>query len=178
MMNLCRFLLITIPLLILLTWSSIDTTFMVNRIQEGVFFQPTMTPVGIMSLNDVKWTITSKLFGFMWQMLGSLTDIIALWFLYKIFKNYKDGFIFTKQNAQLYRKIGVFYFLDALILKPLSDTFLILALTWGNKPGERFLTLGFGTPSLRALFFAAVLIMISWVMIEASKIHDEQVLTV
>ena len=151
---------------------------MINSIQEGIFFQPTMTPMGIMSLNDVKWTMTSKFFGLMWQTFGFLTDIIALWFLCKIFKNYKDGFIFTKQNAQYYRKIGVFYFLDALILKPLSDTFLTLALTCGNKPGERFLTLSFGTPSLRALFFAAVIIMISLVMIEASKIHDEQTLTV
>jgi len=107
-----------------------------------------------------------------------ITILVCLWMLRAIFKNYNDGNIFGSSNASYFKKIGLLLFFDALVTTPLGNTLLNLAMTFNNPPGERFLTISFGSTNIYLLFFGLVIFIISLVMSEASKIHAEQQLTV
>jgi hypothetical protein len=49
-----------------------------------------------------------------------------------------------------------------------------VAVTVTNSPGRRYLILGFGLPSLEALFLGSLLIIVAWVMVKAITIDDEK----
>jgi hypothetical protein len=89
-------------------------------------------------------------------------------------KNYQKGDVFSGINARYFRQIGWMFIFYGLVSKTLHDSLMTLATTLNNAPGERQISLGFGSPNLEALFCGAVVIVISWVMLEASKLHDEQ----
>jgi len=69
-------------------------------------------------------------------------------------------------------------FIDDLIIKSCNNSLLVLAVTLTNSPGHHYFTLAFGTPNLKTLFLGALLIIISWVMLKASKIYDQQKFTI
>lgn len=174
-------LLIAIPLILLLQWLfiSIKTTELSPLINFfGLFEKEVSTPEGLVNLSNVVWTLPLKALGFFAELIGLIPFFISLFILKSIFNDYQQGTIFSIANAQKYKKLGWISFIDALIIKSCSNSLLVLAVTLTNPPGHRYLTLAFGTPNLKALFLGALLIIISWVMLEASKIYDEQKFTI
>ena len=77
-------------------------------------------------------------------------------------------------NARYYRLIGWMFILDGVITKSFSDSLMTIAVTLNAAPGHRYITFGFGSPNLEAIFCGAVVIVVSWVMLEAAKLHEEQ----
>jgi len=174
-------LIVMIPLFLTVQWIFIafKTTDVSNVIDFfGMLEKTIQTPEGYVNLSNVSWTPLLKLLGFSADLIGALPFLISLFFLKKLFVHYRDGEIFTKRNAILYRKLGVFYLIDALFIKSFSQTLMILAVTMTNPPGSRYLSISFGTPNLSSLFYGALVIIVSWVMLEASKLHDEHKFTI
>ncbi len=136
------------------------------------------TPEGYVNLSTVPWAPMLKLLGFCADLIGAAPFIISLFFLKKLFSYYRDGEFFTRKNAIIYRKLGFLYFIDALFIKSLSQTLMILAVTMTNPPGDRYLSISFGTPNLSSLFYGTLVVIVSWVMLEASKLHDEHKFTI
>ncbi len=174
-------LLMSTPLLIVLQWIFVeakitDIPTIINFL--GVLEKTIQTPEGYINLNTVPWTNFSKLLGFSADILSILPFVLSLFVLKTIFKNYQKGKIFTALNAINYKKLGWLFLADALIIKSLSHTLMVLAITLTNPPGHRYINVHFGTPNLEALFVGTLLVIISWVMLEASKLHDEQKFTI
>lgn len=174
-------LLIIIPLTLAIQWVFITTKTagapaIINSL--GFFEKMILTPEGYVNLSDVKWTLPLRLLGFISEIIGLLPFLISLVILKSIFKKYKKREVFSTSNAEKYKKLGWLALLEALIIKPLSNTFLIVAVTLSNPPGHRYITINFGTPNLKVLFLGVLIIIISWVMLEASKIHNEQKFTI
>ncbi len=164
-------------LCIFLGWFFIDTPTVKGWLANGLVANPIRTPEGVLTLGDVTWTSLSKMVFIASNIVGTLSFFLGLFVLKSIFKNYRKGEIFTRKNAASYRSLGFLLFLDA-ILAPLSDTLMVLAVTLSNEPGHRYLTLSFGTPSFNAFFTGAIVIVISWVMGEASRLPEDQHLTI
>lgn len=171
-------LIIALPLSTVMTWLFIETEFVKNIISHSPLFKYVLTPEGFISLSEIKWTLTSKIIGFVACTLGALPIFLSLFSLKSIFQNYQKGKIFTITNAQHYRRLGVLFFLDALLATPIGDTLMILAATLSNPPGHRYISISFGPPNVEALFCGILVMVISWVMLEASKLHEEQQLTI
>jgi hypothetical protein len=174
-------LLISVPLVIVIQWAFIeakitDTSAAINFF--GLLERMIQTPEGYINLSSVHWTLLSKILGFSSDILGLLPFILSLFVLKSIFRNYQQGEIFSTINALHYKKLGWLFFLDALIITSLSNTLMVLAVTLTNLPGHRYINIQFGTPNLKSLFFGILLIVISWVMLEASKLQDEQKFTI
>ena len=129
------------------------------------------TPDGPVNMLSVKWTALSK-------AIGTLPTFLGILALRSIFKNYKKGDVFNVINAIRYRYIGWLFILSAFIAKPISGGLLTFATTYSNPPGHRYLTLSFGTVDLEPIFFGVMIIIISWVMLEASKLQEEQKFTI
>jgi len=165
-----------VPAVLVLQWFfiSMKTTDIPDVINFfGMLEKTIQTPEGYVNLSIVTWTPTLKLLGFCADLIGTLPFLISLFFLKILFAHYKSGEVFSRRNAILYRKLGLLYLIDALLIQSLSQTLMILAVTFTNPPGHRYLSISFGTPNLSSLFYGVLVIIVSWVMLEASRLHDE-----
>lgn len=174
-------LLITIPVYLILNWILMDVpkeaipsvlAFMKN-LNETV-----QTPEGLLYFNTIQWTSLSQLLGFSADILGALPFLGSLLILRAIFKNYRKREIFTVANARNYKRLGIVLLLDALLINPLSHMLLILAVTLTQSSGHRYLEVSLGNPNIEGVFAGVVVILISWVMLEASQLHEEQKFTI
>lgn len=128
-----------------------------------------------MDLLNVDWTLFNRLLDISSEVLAQLPFFLALLVLISIFQSYKKGDIFTINNAIRYRQLGLLYCLDALLIEPISHLIGYLAYTCNTSC---VLSFQFKTQNISDLFFGICVIVISWIMIEASKINDEQKFTV
>lgn len=176
-----NFLIVFIPLFLALQWILIsfkgaDQSYILKILAiQGKIIE---TPEGYVNLSTVAWVPLLKLLGFCAEFIGVLPLLIGLFFLKKLFINYRNSEFFTQKNAALYRKLGLLYLINALLIKPLSLALMVVTVTITNPPGHRYLSLSFGMPNLTSLFYGALVIIISWVMLEASKLHDEHKFTI
>lgn len=145
---------------------------------QNLFQQFVRTPEGFINLNTIQWTAMTKAIRALGDVIGILPFFLSLFSLRRIFNNYYQNQIFNTDNTRQYRYLGSLFFLDALIAKPMSNMLLVLATTLSNAPGHRYISVSFGTPNLKALFCGVLLIFISWVMLRASKLEEEQTLTI
>lgn len=97
--------------------------------------------------------------------------------LAKLFRHYENGNVFTAETVRYFHALGyvtVFWvFANMLFTSLISVIF-----SFNNPPGERMLTIEFGTPDLTALTIGAILLLVSWVMEEGRKLEDEQAHTI
>lgn len=173
-----KFLIIFLPSLLIFKWMLMDTEFMRRGFGFFTLIESFPGPEGYVSFAEVTWTPLALGIAFASQLLELLPILIGLYALIRIFKHYQQAEIFSISNAKYYRLIGWMFIFYGLIAKSFSDGIMTLAVTLNNAPGHRYIALGYGSPNMEALFCGAVIIVISWVMLEASKLHDEQKYTV
>lgn len=171
-------LMIGIPLFFCIEWYFLETGLFRELITLGILNEVVPSPEGHMKLTDIHWTFLTKTLGFTSQMVGFLPYLLGLASLTIIFQNYKRGEIFSVQNAMKFRFLGLLFFVNGFITQPLSILLMTLAVTLSNPPGHRYISLTFGTLNLESLFCGAIVLVISWVMLEASKLYSEQKFTI
>ncbi|MFY9589961.1 DUF2975 domain-containing protein [Rickettsia endosymbiont of Halotydeus destructor] len=171
-------LIITIPGFLLLSWIFIDSEIMKNLTNRGIVAISYSHDGSYTNLSLIKWTISSKFLGFVAYIFGVLPLLFNLYYLKKIFINYSVDEIFNVLNAKYYNNIAWIFFLSAILIEPLSNTLLTFAVTTSNPVGQRYISLSFGTTNLQNIFFGILVIVISWVMLEASKIQTEYKFTI
>lgn len=174
-----KFLLVFLPAMTLLEWLLMNSEFMHGPFSQMFLLSPSFsTPEGYVKTADVVWTPLTQFVGLSADLLSLTPILISIFALICIFKHYKQGEIFNMINARYYRLIGWMFIFDAIIAKPLYQILMTFAVTFNNAPGHRYIAAGFGNTNIEALFCGGVVIIISWVMLEASKLHDEQKYTV
>jgi hypothetical protein len=171
-------LLVALPLCDIIQWFFIDTGTIKNLLAQGIVGKSVQTPEGYVNLSTVQWTPFSKTLGFSADILGLLPFVLILFGLKSIFRNYQKGEIFSTANARYYKYLGWIFFFDALLIRSLSNTLMVLAVTLSNPPGHRYINIQFGTPNMKSLFYGIIVIVISKIMLEASKLHDDQRFTI
>lgn len=161
-------------------WSSLatDAFFALPNLMGRFVHTTSINGFSWDQLNAISWSFGSWSLGLLTTLICALPTFIGLWILRGIFKNYSEGNIFSSANASSFRVIGILFFVDALVAIPLKDTLMTLATTMNNPPGERMISLSVGTTNLEALFTGLVIIVISLVMSEGSKLQTEQELVI
>lgn len=109
--------------------------------------------------------------------IAALPVLSGLNHLRRLFLLYARGTMFSKSNVQALRGLGwclIFFAIVQVLFTPA----MALALSAGNPPGERLLSLGVTAGMLEAAIVGGLLLVIAWVMNEARKIDEEQQLTV
>ena len=129
-------------------------------------------------MNSISWTLPLKGLGFLSEIIGLAPFLLSLLLLKSIFRNYYYGEIFSASSARKYRKLGLLTLLDALFIKPFSNMLLVFAATLTQPPGHRYITIMYNMDNFEALFLGVLIVVVSWVMLEASKVYDEQKLTI
>ncbi len=120
---------------------------------------------------------TSLLLAGIASLLPMSITLYNLITLRNLFRLYEQGIVFAKENAQCFKRLGyslIAWVIAHIIYIPL----LSLALTFENPPGMRAITIQFGILEPLILIIGAIVVFISWIMREATKLEDEQAYTV
>lgn len=176
-LTLINFLLTALPLCFITGWLFIDAQFM-KPFVDRFLNSPIHTPEGDIYFSQVHWTFAAKWLGVLAGLFSFAPVFLSLWCLKKIFTRYAAGDIFHIEAAQNYTYLGWLFFIDALLIKPITDCLYLAMATIANEPGHRYLALSFGTANLKMLFYGMLIIVISWVILEATKLKDEEKLTI
>jgi hypothetical protein len=121
--------------------------------------------------------LNTKIAGFVVTMVPTAIKLMVLYFLIKLFALYERHEFFSENNVRYIRNAGYALFLEQII-RPISDFILGFVLTSGNPPGLRYATMIITGTNLGLMLTALVIILISWIMTEGAKLHDEQQLTI
>jgi len=171
-------LLVVLPLFMIAQWGLIEWAPFRNLVAEGMFFKPIETPEGFVNLANIALTPLSKSIGLVGSLVGMLPVFWGIMILRQIFQNYQRGNIFSTENAKKYQYLGWLFFIDGILVQPLTGMLMVLTATLSNPVGHRYISLTFGTPNLETFFCGILIIVISKVMAEGSKLQEEQRLTI
>ena len=169
-----KFFLVALPTLTTMTWYFFNTPWIKSLFESGIINYSIKTPKVIMNLHAAPLSISSQWICFSGELIGLLPLWLGLLALIKIFKNYQNQAIFILDNARLYQKLGWLCFLNAFMMRPLSDILLTLGLTFDKGPGHRYIELGFGTPNLQDILMGTMIVIIAQVMIEGHRLQQDQ----
>lgn len=120
-------------------------------------------------------TPITRSLGFLVTLLPIGTILYITYLLIKLLKNYEQSYLFTLANARTIRKLGLSLYLWAFC-NIIFKTLLVLVLTTENPPHQKLLTLSLTGMDIQSLVVGSVILLLSWVMIEAQIIAEDNAL--
>lgn len=105
-------------------------------------------------------------------LLPGLAGLMAMHRLRQLLAHYMRGTLFDLRAAQLLRSTGL-WLTGMGVLQVLSPTLGLLALTLHNPPGHRLLSVGMGFENYTVLLLGALIVLLASVMVEATRIAQE-----
>jgi hypothetical protein len=118
-----------------------------------------------------------KILGGLISAIPMLIEMFVLYSLIKLFKLYEKGEIFSIFHVRYLRNIGLALLIGQLI-EPFYQFIMGIVLTVNNPPHHRFATITLDQTNIGILLTSLLIILISWIMAEGCKLHEEQQLTV
>jgi Protein of unknown function (DUF2975) len=97
---------------------------------------------------------------------------VALHALWKMFGLIASGEALSQATASWMRRAGLCFAASAALMIVLRPLHMLLA-TISAPPGQRMVSVGFGTPELLAFLLAAVLMVLGHVQMLAAEISDD-----
>ena len=124
------------------------------------------------------WTPGHKIIGgFIDMTLLASLKMVGIGCLIKLFKQFEQGDVFSSENFHTIRCIGY-----CVVLYPIAtiifDSLMVLLLTFDNPPGQRYISVGFSDVNVFWLIGGGMIILVAWIMREASRLHNDLQYTV
>lgn len=156
-----------------------------------IFFIPIATLMFWLSFNHLPAGFTSELpvtvdrvlpiktllLAFLVSLIPACVAIFGIIKLKTLFKLYEKAVVFSEHNVRCFRHLG--YILIAWVVANLIFVMLIsVVLTFNNLLGERLMVAQFGASDIGTLVIGSVIVLVSWVMKEATKLENERAFTV
>lgn len=168
-----QILFVLLPVLLAIAWatSPLSQTWFGGLINWSYIPRPYMYEI----LHPL--SVTEKWHGFAVSLLPLFVELYILYALIRLFKLYERGEIFSLQNVNYIRKIGYGVLVTQLI-EPIYTGLMGVVLTMHNPHGHRFAAITLDQRNLASIFAGIIIILISWIMAEGCKLHEEQQLTI
>ena len=111
------------------------------------------------------------------SMLPAAMTMTMCAHLIRLFQAYARGELFTAANARHIKLAGLWLLLRQLA-DPLYGALLSALLTLNAPPGQRMISLGFGSLNLLGALAGAGILLVAWIMQEGCRLQDENALTI
>jgi hypothetical protein len=134
-------------------------------------------PSFYLTLIPQAFDFNTKLAAFLVTSVPLAIKLMLLYFLVKLFRLYEQHEFFSAKNVYYIRRIGYALLMEQII-RPLSDFVLGFVLTSGNPPELRYAGMFITEINMELFLMAFLIILVSWIMSEGHKLHDEQQLTI
>jgi hypothetical protein len=98
--------------------------------------------------------------------------LYALLQVWHLFGAYGRGVVFGPEASGRLRRLA-WALMAAALVRPLTKTVVVLLLTWHNPPGQRQLVISLSWEDYLSLLFGGLLFAMSWAMVEARRLEQE-----
>ncbi len=160
MSGLCLTIIFVLPLGLALIWVNLDS--LGPEFIAQVSHAARIDTLGVGTL----------ILGFAISMIPVSMLIYGLVQLRRLFCLYGAGQIFSNLHAVYLRRFALASILS-VFLQILSGSLLSVLLTFQNPPGTRQLTVSITSDHLGTVFLGSVLLVIAWIMVEGSKMAED-----
>ncbi len=167
------FLCVMLPLLEALFWMTDGCPFL-----SSPFFKVDPLPVfGDIAVGWGDLNQTQKILGFLANLLPLSFSMAALGYLAKLFGAFERLVLFEKENAGILKKAGwALVWGQAMYL--VYGVCISLILTCRNPVGHRNISISIGNHQFVMLTIGLTILLVSWILEEAAKMHEEQAATI
>ena len=118
-----------------------------------------------------------KITGCLVSAIPMIVNMFVVYSLIKLFNLYEKGEIFTIKHVKYIRNIG-YALLTGQIIQPFYQFAMGFVLTLNNPPHHRYASITLDQNNIGILLTALLVILISWIMAEGCRLHEEQQLTI
>lgn len=119
-------------------------------------------------------TVTSTQWYSLWAITFAYMAIgwLGIYFLRRAFVGFAKGEFFNEQNSRALKRFSICLFAQALA-KPLHFSLASVLLSLNHPAGQKMLSISFGSNELKIIVLAMILWVLSSLLVEASKIENE-----
>lgn len=172
-----------LPLWILFHWfvatsDWIKGTAIETALKNGAIYMSILSGANSLKLHEHTFSIPAKFIGFFGSIILNGIFMCGIFYLIQLFKLYEKGSVFTLQHVHYFKNIGLVVAVYSTLGMMVSDLVFTLATTFDNPPGQRMISIGFGTPNMELLVIAGLMVLTSWIMAEGFKLKEEHELTI
>lgn len=159
---------ISLPILYGVFWAGAPSPFPSTMKDFG--FSMSLIPGGIHIMHPL--SIYTKTLGFVISLIPLSINLFILFFIVKLFKNFENKEIFSLSNVKIIKKVGL-GILIGQFMHLIYDLLMSVTLTWHNPVGHRVALMTLKPIDLGLLFTSLLIILISWIMMEAYQLKEE-----
>lgn len=175
--------LILIPLNVLFIWifSALipwKETFIGTLFNNGILSADFKALGKIYSIYDIDFSWTARFIGLAGDFFFQIFVWLAAFYVFKLMKLYAAGNLFSRIHALYFKRMGQFLLLYGTVGIIAGDTLHGIAVTIDNPPGQRMLTIGFGSPNVEMIVISMIITLVGWVMLEGFKLRSDHDLTI
>ncbi|MEO3691253.1 hypothetical protein [Roseateles paludis] len=120
----------------------------------------------------VQMDLASRLGGLAASLIPAGFIVYVCWHMWALFGCFAEGELLARTPAEHLRRLGLGLTLLAAA-QPISQTLVVLAVTLGNPPGERRLWFGLSSTHYLVLLFGLLLLALAQVLLEGSRVAEE-----
>lgn len=160
MSRLCTVIVLALPLGLAVIWASPET------------LGPALIGLSVPEVRFETLTTGTLVSGFALSMIPALVLIYGLVQLRRLFGLYGQGLIFSSRHAIYLRRFALAAILS-VAAQIVTSSLISILLTFNNPPGSRYLTVSLTSDQLGTVFLGSVLLVIAWIMVEGSKIAED-----
>lgn len=160
MSGLCSAIIVALPLGLAFIWTNLEA------------LGPEMIGLSVPEVRFETLTTGTLVLGFVVSMIPALVLIYGLIQLRRLFGLYGQGLIFSQRHAIYLRRFALASILSVAV-QVVASSLVSVLLTINNPPGSRYLTISITSDQLGTVFLGSVLLVIAWIMVEGSKIAED-----
>tara|TARA_R110002095_G_scaffold35504_1_gene33439 strand:+ start:2678 stop:3259 length:582 start_codon:yes stop_codon:yes gene_type:complete len=153
-------------------------TFMGELFDQGVFDITTRALGKTYSLYGQDFSWTARLLGLVGDFTHDFFKWVAAFFTFSLLKLYAQGDLFSQKHVHFFKRIGQCMLLYGTFGLVVGGSILGIAVTFDNPPGERLLSISFGSPNIEMIVGAFMITLVGWITLEGFKLRSEQDLTI
>ena len=123
----------------------------------------------------IRWeTVTPAQWYGLWVLttVNVAIGLAGLFYLRRAFLNFARGEFFDLSNSKDLRLFSVFLFIQA-VAAPLHHSLASVLLSWNHAPGQKMLSISFGSSELQVILLAMILWVISDMLVKGVALQRE-----
>ena len=113
-------------------------------------------------------SLLSRIMGFTLSVIPVVLLIVGLFSLIKFLDNLQEYDYFNHQNSMYLGRFASMLLWSTLV-RPLTDAFVTIAVTFNNPPGQRSVSFNLGTDEITGMFFGTLILILSRLIAESRK---------
>ena len=127
-------------------------------------------PKAVHIVHPITWF--DRTMGFLIDLIPMITTLGVITCLIRLFRLFERSIVFTQENVKYIKWVGYWLLIKEATV-PFYQALMSFALTWHNPAGQQIIAISYKDANFGIILLALIVILVSWIMREATKINEE-----